>query len=556
MALKFTDLTIGQFFEQIVAEQPDKEFIVYPDRHLRWTYKTFNERVNNLAKGLLAIGIKRGDHVGIWARNVPDWLTFMFATAKIGAVLVTVNTVYRSHEVAYIMEQSDIVALALIDSFRDVNYLDVMYELIPELRRGQREEITSKRFPFLKHLLYVGPEKQRGMYNINELILLGMNSPDDELQRLVKAGKIDDVINMQYTSGTTGFPKGVMLTNRNVLNNGFYIGESQKFTNAERLCLPVPLFHCFGIVLGVLALVTHGGTLIMVEIFDALKVLAAVAKEKATALYGVPTMFIAELDHPRFNEFDMSSLRTGIMAGSPCPMETMKQVIAKMNLREITIAYGLTESSPVMSQTVTDDPLEMRVSSVGRALPEIEVAIINPENGEFCPPNVQGEIVCRGYNSMKGYYKMPEATAQCIDKNGWLHSGDLGTVNEGGYFRVTGRLKDMIIRGGENVYPREIEEFLYTMKEIQDVQVVGVPDEKYGETVGAFIIVKPNMSLTPEIVREFCGNKIARYKIPQHIFMVDSFPLTASGKVQKFKLREMAKEKLNLNVTVFDAEKV
>ncbi|GHS91364.1 AMP-binding protein [Planctomycetales bacterium] len=555
MSLQFTAVTIGQFFDRLVQQQPEKEFIVYPDRALRWTYRQFDERVNNVAKGLLSLGIKRGDHVGIWARNVPDWLTFMFATAKIGAVLVTVNTAYKLHEVAYVLEQSDMVALGLIDSFRDVNYIDVMYELVPELRRGQREEIRSPQFPFLKHLIYLGPEKQRGMFNINELILLGKTYPDDELRRLVAAGNVDDVINMQYTSGTTGFPKGVMLTSRNILNNGFYIGECQKFTGAERVCLPVPLFHCFGSVLGIMAILTHGATAVMVEVFDALKVLAAIAKEKCTAVYGVPTMFIAELQHPRFKEFDLSSLRTGIMSGSPCPMETMKQVIREMHMPEITIPYGLTEASPVMTQTRVEDPLELRVETVGRALPEIEVQIMEPETGEFCPPDTVGEIVCRGYNSMKGYYKMPAETAKCIDANGWLHSGDLGTMDANGYVRITGRLKDMIIRGGENIYPREIEEFLYTMPAVRDVQVIGVPDAKYGEAVGAFIIPHAGRELTPESVREFCLDKIARYKIPKHVFVVEAFPLTASGKIQKYKLRELAKERLAVTATVWDSEK-
>ncbi|MBP5233293.1 MAG: AMP-binding protein, partial [Planctomycetes bacterium] len=412
-----------------------------------------------------------------------------------------------------------------------------------------------ERFPFLKHLIYVGPEMQRGMYNVNVLILLGMHQDDAELRRLLAEGQADDVVNMQYTSGTTGFPKGVMLTNRNILNDGFYIGECQKFTEKERLCLPVPLFHCFGVVLGVLALLTHHGTLIMLEIFDALKVLYAVHKERATALYGVPTMFIAELEHPRFNEFDLTSLRTGIMAGSPCPMETMKQVMDKMHMVDITDAYGLTESSPVMTQTTTDDTVERKVETVGRPLPNVEVAILDPDTGEICPPDVQGEICCRGFNQMKGYYKMPEETAKCIDQNGWLHSGDLGTVDKDGYFRITGRLKDMIIRGGENIYPREIEEFLYTMDGVKDVQVVGVPDAKYGETVGAFIIAKDGAELTPEKVREFCLNRIARYKTPKHIFIVDAFPLTASGKIQKYRLREIAKEKLGVTAVVFDAEK-
>jgi len=349
---------------------------------------------------------------------------------------------------------------------------------------------------------------------------------------------------MQYTSGTTGFPKGVMLTHHNILNNGYYIGERQKFTEEDRLCLPVPLFHCFGIVLGVLATLTHGGTLVMLELFDPLMVLAAVQKEKCTALYGVPTMFIAEFSHPMFNMFDLSTLRTGIMAGSPCPIEAMKKVINEMNCKDITIAYGLTEASPVFTQTSTDDSIERRVNTVGSALPEIDVKIISPETGEIVGPNVQGEICCRGYNVMKGYYKMEKMTAKAIDEDGWLHSGDLATVDEDGFYRITGRIKDMIIRGGENIYPREIEEFLFTMPGISNAQVVGIPDEKYGEIVGAFIIVDEDSDITEADVRDFSISKIARYKVPKHVFIIKEYPLTASGKIQKFKLREMAVELL------------
>lgn len=545
----FTEDTIGEFFEKQVERYADKEFIVYPDRDLRFTYREFNDRVNLMAKGLLSIGIKKGDHVGIWATNVPDWLTFLFATAKIGAVLVTVNTAYRSHELEYVMKQSDMKAIAIIDGFRDVDYIQTLYELVPELKTQERGHLRSERFPELRSVIYIGAQKHRGMYNTHELMLLGRHVPDSELEEAAAELRNTDVINMQYTSGTTGFPKGVMLTHRNILNNGYYIGERQKFTEEDRLCLPVPLFHCFGIVLGVLAILTHGGTLVMIELFDPLLVLAAVEKEKCTALYGVPTMFIAEFTHPMFDMFDLSSLRTGIMAGSPCPIEAMKRVMNDMNMKEITIAYGLTEASPVFTQTSVDDPIEKRVETVGTPLPHIEVKIVDPETGEELGAGEPGEICCRGYNVMKGYYKMPEMTAEAIDEDGWLHSGDLAVMDEDGYYSIVGRIKDMIIRGGENIYPREIEEFLHTMPGVKDVQVVGIPDEKYGEIVGAFIIKEDDTDLLEEDVRDYAIQRIARYKVPKHVFFVDEFPLTASGKVQKFKLREMAVELLKKKET-------
>ena len=536
----FTEDTIGEFFEKQVNNFPDNEFMVYPDRNLRFTYKEFNDRVDMLAKGLLSIGIIKGDHVGIWANNVPDWLTFMFATAKIGAVLVTVNTAYKSHELDYVMKQSDMKALAIIDGFRDVDYVKTVYELVPELKTHARSNLDSEEFPHLRSVIYIGPEKHRGMYNTNEILLLGKHTDQNALLEAKKSLNNDDVINMQYTSGTTGFPKGVMLTHRNILNNGYYIGERQNLSHEDRLCLPVPLFHCFGIVLGVLAVLTHGGTLVMVELFDPLLVLAAIQKEKCTAVYGVPTMFIAEMSHPMFEMFDLSSLRTGIMAGSPCPIEAMKKVIEDMNMTEVTIAYGLTEASPVFTQTSVDDPIEKRVNTVGTDMPFSEVKIVDPETGETVGPGVTGEICCRGYNVMKGYYKMPEMTEQAIDEDGWLHSGDLAVMDEDGYYSIVGRIKDMIIRGGENIYPREIEEFLYTMDGIRDVQVVGIPDEKYGEIVGAFIIREDGADIKEEDVRDFSIARIARYKVPKHVFFVNEFPLTASGKIQKFKLKEMA----------------
>ena len=537
--------SLGNYFEKQVAIDPDHEFIIYPDRNLRFTYGQFNERVNNLAKGLLAIGITKGDHVGIWAKNVPDWLTFMFATAKIGAVLVTVNTAYKSHEVEYVLKQSDMKALAMIDSYRDVDYLEIINELVPELKTSERGRLKSKNFPYLKSIIYVGQEKHRGMYNTNELMLLGSHYPDDKLREIMASVDCDDVVNMQYTSGTTGFPKGVMLTHKNILNNGLSIGDRQRFTYVDKLCFPVPLFHCFGIVLGVMAILTHRATLVMLEIFDPLLVLAAVHKEKCTALYGVPTMFIAEYTHPMFDMFDLSSLRTGIMAGSTCPVEAMKKVVNDMHCYQITSVYGLTEASPGMTQTAVDDPLELRVETVGKHFPGVEVRVVDPDTNEPVPLNTVGEICCRGYNIMKGYYKMPEETKKVIDEDGWLHSGDLGTCDENGYYRITGRIKDMIIRGGENIYPREIEELLLTMPEITDVQVVGIPDKKYGEIVGAFVILKKGADLTEADIRDYALSKVARYKVPKHVLIVDEFPLTASGKIQKYRLRELAVELVN-----------
>jgi fatty-acyl-CoA synthase len=531
--------TLGRVLETQVARHPDKEFMVYPDRNLRFTYAEFDRRANALAKGLLAIGLAKGDHLGIWATNVPDWLTLLFATAKIGVVAVTVNTAYRIHELEYLVKQSDIRALCLIDGFRDSDYVAMINELVPELKSCERGRLQSARFPRLESVIFIGPEKHRGMYNTQELLLLGSHTSDEELARASASLACHEVINMQYTSGTTGFPKGVRLTHHNILNNGFHIGERQKFTAADRLCLTVPLFHCFGLVLGVMAILTHGATLVILESFDPLLALASVQKERCTALYGVPTMFIAELNHPMFGMFNLSSLRTGIMAGSPCPMEIMKRVIADMRCRDITIAYGLTEGSPVMTQTSTEDPIEMRVSTVGQRLPGIEVRIVNPETNIEVSPGTQGEVVCRGYNVMKGYYQMPEATAQAIDADGWLHSGDLGTMDANGYFKITGRIKDTIIRGGENISPREIEEFLLRMEGVRDIQVAGVASPKYGEEVGAFVIKKDGAAITEEDVRDFCRGKIANFKVPRYVYFVDTYPMTASGKIQKYKLREL-----------------
>ena len=538
--MQLLDFTFGELLEKYALEAPDREFMVYADRNLRFTYSQFNERVDQLAKGLLYIGVSKDDKVGIWANNVPDWLTFMFATAKIGAVLVTINTNYKSSELEYLLQNADIQTLCLVDGFRDSDYVNMIFESVPELRNSQRGNLSSEKFPKLKNIVFIGPQKHRGMYNTSELILLGSHIDDFELELIKETISCHDVVNMQYTSGTTGFPKGVMLTHHNILNNGYAAGECMRFTHNERLLVCVPLFHCFGCVLALCAVITHGSTMVMVENFDPLMVLASVEKEKCTALYGVPTMFIAELNHPMFSMFDLSTLRTGIMAGSLCPIETMNQVMDKMHMKDIIIVYGLTETSPGMTATRTHNSPEVRATTVGFEFPNVEVKIVNPDTGMDSPVGEQGEICCRGYNLMKGYYNNPEATAKAIDKDGWLHSGDLAVKTPDGFYRITGRIKDMIIRGGENIYPREVENFIYNMPEVEAVEVVGVPSKKYGEQVGAFIKLKVGAELSDEAVQEFCRGKIARYKIPQFIFFVDEFPMTASGKIQKYKLRELS----------------
>ena len=531
--------TLGEWVEYWAEQTPDKDYIVYADRGLRFTWKEFNERVNHLAKGMLAIGIEKGTHVGLWATNVPDWLTFLYACARIGAVCVTVNTNYKQNELEYLCEHSDMHTLCIIDGTWDCDYVDMTYKMLPELKTCQRGKLNSERFPKMKNVIYIGQEKHRGMYNTAEILLLGSSISDDKLNEAKANVNCHDVVNMQYTSGTTGFPKGVMLTHYNISNDGFFTGEHMKFTSDDKLCVCVPLFHCFGVVLATMNCLTHGCTQVMVEKFDPLVVLASVHQERCTALYGVPTMFIAELNHPMFDMFDLTCLRTGIMAGALCPIELMRQVSDKMHMT-ITSVYGLTETSPGMTQTTIEDSFEKRCTTVGRDYPFVEVQVIDPETGEICPPGVQGEMCCRGFNVMKGYYKNEKATAEIIDANGFLHSGDLGVKDEDGYYRITGRIKDMIIRGGENIYPREIEEFLYHLEGVSDVQVAAVPSKKYGEEVGAFIILKEGAKLEPEDVRDFCKGKIARYKIPKYVFFVDSFPLTGSGKIQKYKLKELS----------------
>ncbi|QGY43575.1 AMP-binding protein [Maribellus comscasis] len=540
--MQLIDYTLGEILEKWALETPDKEFMIYPDRNLRFTYQEFNERVDNLAKGLLYIGIKPGDKVGIWAKNIPDWTTFMYATAKIGAVLVTINTSYKLAELEYLLNNADINTLCLADGYRDSDFVEMIFNLVPELKEHARGELVSKKFPELKNVIFIGQEKHRGMFNTSELILLGNHVDDIELESAKETVQCHDVANMQYTSGTTGFPKGVMLSHHNILNNGLATGQCMNYTADEKLLVCVPLFHCFGCVLAVCAVITHGATMVFTEEFDPLMVLASVQKEKCTALYGVPTMFIAELHHPMFDMFDLSSLRTGIMAGALCPIETMNQVMTKMYMKDIIIVYGLTESSPGMTATRTHNSPEVRSTTVGYEFPNVEVKIVDPETGAECPFETQGEICCRGYNVMKGYYNNPEATRDVIDNEGWLHSGDLAVKTKDGFYRITGRIKDMIIRGGENIYPREIENYLYRMPQIEAVEVAGVPSPKYGEQIGAFIKIKKDSSLTEEEVRDFCRGQIARYKTPKYIFFVDEFPMTASGKIQKYKLSEQSIE--------------
>ncbi|EGJ49344.1 AMP-binding protein [Desulfocurvibacter africanus] len=542
MTKALRELTLGQLLDETVAKYPDNDAVIYVDRDFRLTWRQFGALVDDLAKGLMAMGIEPGEKVAIWATNVPYWVALMFATAKVGAVLLTVNTNYKQNEIKYLLSHSETENLFIIDGYRDTDYVQTIYELVPELKTEQRGFMKSETFPHLKRVLFLGPEKHRGMYSIPEILSLASMVDDEEYKARQDSLSPHDVVNMQYTSGTTGFPKGVMLSHFSILNNGFWIGENQKFTHKDRVCLPVPLFHCFGCVLGVMACVNHGAAMVLLETFDPLQVMASVDAEKCTALYGVPTMFIAVLEHKLFERFDYSSLRTGIMAGSPCPVEVMKKVMDRMNMKDITICYGLTETAPVMTQTRVDDSIRDRTETVGKSMPEIEVCIMDPETRQVVPPNTVGEICCRGYNLMKGYYNNAKATTEAIDAHGWLHSGDLGVMDERGYVTITGRLKDMIIRGGENIYPREIEEFLYSMPGIRDVQVAGVPSRKYGEEVGAFIILKEGANLAPEDVRDFCRGKIAWHKIPKYVAFVQEYPMTASGKIQKYKLRELAAE--------------
>lgn len=543
--MEFIENTLGGVLDDLSKNNPNGWAVRYTDRNYFRTWKELNDEADLIARGMMSLGVKKGDHVAIWATNTPEWILTLFAAAKIGAVLVTVNTNFKIFELEYLLRQSDTKLLVMIGGFKNNDYVATVNELLPELKTTSGE-IESEHLPFLKRVVFAGKETPEGMLNFEDLKILGGDFPVEIYEENKKTLNTHDVVNMQYTSGTTGFPKGVMLTHYNILNNGKTIGDGMKFTKNDKLCITVPFFHCFGLVLAMMACITHGTTMVPVERYSPVPVMNAISAEKCTAVHGVPTMFIAMLEHAQFNNFDFSSLRTGIMAGSPCPIEVMKKVIDKMNMREIVIVFGQTEASPGCTMTTTSDSIDKRVNTVGRAFPGVECKIIDPESGEELSVNTPGEFCARGYNIMKGYYKMPEATAQAIDKDGWLHTGDLCTVDEDGYYKVVGRIKDMIIRGGENIYPKEIEECLYTCDKVSDVQVIGVPSEAYGEEVMACVILKEGEEMTEEEVKEFVGARMAKHKVPRYVRFVDSFPTNAAGKIQKYKMREEAIEILKL----------
>ena len=532
--------TVGGLLNRVAEKYPEREAVAYNDRPYRRTWREFREECDRAAKGFLSIGVGKGDHVAIWATNVPEWLITLFATAKIGAVLVTVNTNYKRYELEYLLQQSDSKALVMTDGFKGTDYVRILNDLCPTLKASEPGRLSDPNLPCLKSVVHIGLRKVPGAFQFGTLFRLGDAYDDAAYRRLESSLSCQDVINMQYTSGTTGFPKGVMLTHYNIVNNGRAIGDCMNFTEQDKLCIPVPFFHCFGLVLGVMACLTHATAMVPVEYFRPTLVMRAIEQEGCTAVHGVPTMFIAMLDHPEFPTHRFPKLRTGIMAGSPCPEKVMRQVVDRMGMREITITYGETEASPACTMTTVHDSLERRVRTVGKLMPGVEAKIIDPKTGRLLPPNVSGEFCSRGYNTMKGYYKMPEETRQAIDKDGWLHSGDLAAVDEDGYYRITGRIKDMIIRGGENIYPKEIEEFLYTHPAVRDVQVIGVPDEEYGEELMACVILKKGAALTEDEVRDYVGAHLARHKIPKYVRFMKAFPATASGKIQKYKLREQA----------------
>ncbi|MEI4790648.1 AMP-binding protein [Bacillus sp. FJAT-53060] len=533
--------TIGSLLREKKEQHPAHEAIVYPERFLRYSYEAFYKEVKETGKGLMSLGVQKGDHIAIMAPNVPEWLILQFACASIGAVLVTVNTNFQSQELTYLLKHSDSKMLFIVDGFKETSYVKMLKEMIPELQTARPGELTSAPFPYLKSCVYIGQNNvPNGMSGWDSIQTAAKRTEDHEWEKRMNELVPDDVINMQYTSGTTGYPKGVMLSHTNIVCNASQIADCMKLTRRDRMCIPVPFFHCFGSVLGVLACFTKGGTIIPVESFHPERVLHTVEKEKCTVLHGVPTMFIAELDHPNFHHYDLSTLRTGIMAGSLCPSHVMKAVIEKMGLRELTIAYGQTESSPVITQTRTDDSFERRVQTVGRALPHIEVKIVAPGTPDEVPRGEQGELCTRGYHVMKGYYKNEEATSEVIDEDGWLHTGDLAVMDHDGYVKITGRLKDMIIRGGENIYPKEIEDVLYTHPAILDAQVVGIPDETYGEEAAAFIRLKQGRTVTIDTLTSYCQKQMARYKIPKYFFITEEYPMTASGKIQKFRLKKQA----------------
>ncbi len=538
-------LTIGQVLARTAERCAEQDAVVFPKLGLRWSWREFAARVEQAARGLEASGIRRGEHVAIWATNVPEWIVLQFATARIGAVLVTINPSYRPFELQYVLKQSDAAALFLVDEFRSSDYFAMLGEICPELRSGKPGAWNSSEFPCLRHVVVLKGDRQRlpGAQTWDEMLQAGAATAAQPREELA----CHDPINIQYTSGTTGFPKAATLSHRNLLLNAYYVGGCQKLSSDDRICIPVPFYHCFGCVLGTLCAAVYGAAMIIPgEYFQAGDTLAAIEQEQATVIYGVPTMFIAQLQDASFADRKLSSLRTGIMAGSPCPIEIMRQVIGRMGAREMTIAYGQTEASPVATQTRTDDPLELRVETVGRPLPGVEVKIVDPVSGEILGDKQQGEFCSRGHGVMLEYYKNPEATAAAIDAEGWLHSGDLAVRLPNGYFRITGRIKDMVIRGGENIYPREIEEYLFTHPDIEQSAVVGLPDPKYGEELCVWIKLRAGCALSEDDVRQYCRAKLAHFKTPRYVRFVDAFPQTVTGKIQKFRIREQMIEELGL----------
>jgi fatty-acyl-CoA synthase len=540
-------MTIGEMLDSIAARYPENEAVVSVHQDIRLTYRELLDQVNTVARGLMALGVEKGDRVGIWAMNHAEWIVVQFATAKIGAILVNLYPAYRTYEAGYAMKHSEISTIIIQGRFRTSDYVGMFYEACPEALNARPGRIDSGNFPFLKNAVFMGDVPYSGMFTWTGLITKAGDISPGELAARGESLDFDDAINIQYTSGTTGLPKGVVLTHHGILNNGYIIGEGMEFTEKDRLCIPVPFSHCFGMVLSNLACMTHGSTMVIPSpVFDAEAVLKAIQEERCTAVHGVPTMFIAELSHPDFAKYNLRSLRTGIMAGSPCPVEVMKQVSTKMHMSGIVIVYGQTETSPGVTMTTTKDPLERRVSTVGRAFPHTELKIIDPKTGTILPKGEIGEICARGYCVMKCYYNNPSATSAALDSGHWNHTGDLGTMDDEGYFRIVGRLKDMVIRGGENIYPREIEEFLHSHPKISDVYVVGVPDAKYGEELCAWVKVKDGEILTGDEVRGFCEGKIAHYKIPRYVRFVSDFPMSVTGKIQKFRMREQSIKDLGL----------
>ncbi|HEV2380632.1 MAG TPA: AMP-binding protein [Terriglobia bacterium] len=533
--------TIGEALDRAAVLHPDRPALISRHQRLRYSYREFLAEVERAARGFLHLGVRKGDRVGVWTTNYAEWVITQFATAKIGAILVTVNPSYRAVELEYALKQSECSTLVLMQGFRDCDYVETLARVCPEFTSSAPGGLLSQRLPDLRNVIFVGgpvPAAGPRMLPWDDLIEMGRREPPERLREREAALDFDDPINIQYTSGTTGFPKGAMLSHHNIVNNGLLVGSCMKFTCHDRLAIPVPFYHCFGMVLGNMVCVTAGAAMILpAPHFNALATLEAVEAERCTALHGVPTMFIAELEHPEFQRFDLSTLRTGIMAGSPCPIEVMKRVVNEMHCAGLTIAYGLTETSPVVTQTTTEDPIELRVATVGKPLPHTEIKILSPE-GRIVPRGEPGELCARGYMVMKGYYNNPAASRGAIDQAGWLHSGDMATMDESGYCRITGRVKDMICRGGENIYPREIEEFLYSHPAVSDVQVIGVPDCKYVEQVAAWIKLKDGAVCDADGIRSFCKGRIADFKVPRYVKFVDSFPMTVTGKIQKYKMRE------------------